>query len=578
MTQAILVQAGQKVRTWGQVPVVRKAGTGVLCFGGGFLMSGLRIWGQMQPGAAGLTAACTGWQSVLTGLGSAAGYRFFWGPPGMQGVLWAVGAVALALLLPLALRSEQPMHLAAGVMCLTAGVGLALQAEGAPVEPGIFALRIALAGGAALTARQAIRAKDRLWRWVGIGTVTVSLAGISPWLGWAVSGAAAAALPLPAAAVVGLGADLGAGSRISLTAVACVAFFLQRVFPREDRKRMAAPAVGCGILMLLQGAWEPGILLAVGLGGGLGALIPWKYTVVPRRSRVGSAQVRLEQTAQVLTRFRRELLEYAPPGPELPPTQEARREQLRRMKATRARQEEYRMALVQQYGFLADALHDLSDRLPEREHRRKVRFRVKVSARSRGRELTDGDRVSAFPGTECRYYVILCDGMGTGQGAAEESRTASELIRQMLTAGLSPETVLGSVNSQLALTDRGGAVTVDLAEIRLDNGRAMLYKWGAGPSWLLHRRHGSRIGTAGPPPGLGVTAGSGSASRLSLASGETLVMLSDGVACEAPAQWAAAARNLDPGTLAKQILEDSGREDDDATAVVVKLCEKEPVS
>lgn len=577
MTQAILVQAGQRVRTWAEIPGVRKAGAGVLCFGGGFLMSGLKIWGQMQPCAASFAAACTGWQSVLAGLGSAAGYRIFWGADGIQGMLWTFGAVVLALVLPLTARGDQPVQLAVPMMCLTAGAGLALQAlYGTAITPEVFALRIALAGGAALTARQSLRAKDRLWRWVGIGAVTVSLAGVAPWAARLASGAAAASLPLPAAAIVGMGADLGASGSISMTAVACVAFFLQRAFPREDRKRMAAPAIGCGILMLLQKTWEPGTLLAVSLGGAVGALIPWKYTVVPRRSRVGAAQVRLEQTAQVLTRFRRELLEYSPPGPELPKTQEARREQLRRIKAARAKQEEYRMALVQQYGFLSDALRTLSDRLPEREHHRKVRFRVKVSARSRGRELADGDKVSAFPGTECRYYVILCDGMGTGQGAAEESRTASELIRQMLTAGLSPETVLGSVNSQLALTDRGGAVTVDLAEIRLDNGRAMLYKWGAGPSWLLRRGKGSQIGTAGPPPGLGVTEGSGTASRLSLASGETLVMLSDGIPCDTPTQWAAAARTLDPGTLAKQILEDTPT-DDDATAVVVKLCEKETV-
>ena len=41
------------------------------------------------------------------------------------------------------------------------------------------------------------------------------------------------------------------------------------------------------------------------------------------------------------------------------------REQLRRITADHQRREEYRQALVQQYGFLEDYLHDLADRLAE---------------------------------------------------------------------------------------------------------------------------------------------------------------------------------------------------------------------
>ena len=229
------------------------------------------------------------------------------------------------------------------------------------------------------------------------------------------------------------------------------------------------------------------------------------------------------------------------------------------------------MALVQQYGFLSDALRDLSDHLPDRSRDKLPRCRVQVSARSRGKELADGDRVSAFPGTGCRYYVLLCDGMGTGLGAAEESRQASELIKDMLTAGMTPGAVLGSINSQLTLMERGGAVTVDLAELRLDTGRVWLYKWGAGPSWILRRKRLIQVGSSGPPPGLGVTVGRESVSRASLGLGDSLVMLSDGVDTGNAKSWPAMARNADPGTLAAQILSCAGNQGDDATAVVIRL-------
>lgn len=114
------------------------------------------------------------------------------------------------------------------------------------------------------------------------------------------------------------------------------------------------------------------------------------------------------------------------------------RQLLRRMQAIRAKEEGYRMALVQQYGFLSDAMRELSDRLPQGQ-RKGARYRVLVSARSCSREHADGDRVAAFPGVGGKYYVLLCDGMGTGQDAAAESREMVALITQMLQSGLSPE-------------------------------------------------------------------------------------------------------------------------------------------
>lgn len=345
--------------------------------------------------------------------------------------------------------------------------------------------------------------------------------------------------------------------------------------------------------------------------------MPWRITASPRHSSVGAAQVRLEQTARVLSRCQRQLLEFAPPPLDVTAlTQKLKinacgscsaragcveqkrmdeklitgeegfqcrksalaeaelrrsREQLRRIRASRARQEECRMALVQQYGFLSDTLQELSDQLPDRSRRGVPRYRVQVSARSRGREIADGDRVSAFPGVGLRYYVLLCDGMGTGLGASEQSRQATELITGMLTAGIAPGAVLGSVNSQLTLMDRGGAVTVDLAELRLDTGRVWLYKWGAGPSWLLRHRRGVQVGSSGPPPGLGIGVGRESVHRVVMFPGDSLVLLSDGVDAVNTKTWVGLAGINDPGSLAAQILASCANRSDDATAVVIRL-------
>ena len=162
--------------------------------------------------------------------------------------------------------------------------------------------------------------------------------------------------------------------------------------------------------------------------------------------------------------------------------------------------------------------------------------------------------------------------MGTGLGAAEESRVAGNLLKRMLLSGLPGEYALDSLNSLLALRGQGGAVTVDLAEIRLDTGRAAIYKWGAAPSWVLHNRKVKKIGTATPPPGLSVTETRETGMRLSLSRGEVLILLSDGVDGEGALRRMDLTAELPPGELAEALLERGcGKGEDDATAVAIRL-------
>jgi stage II sporulation protein E len=200
------------------------------------------------------------------------------------------------------------------------------------------------------------------------------------------------------------------------------------------------------------------------------------------------------------------------------------------------------------------------------------KFRVEVVMKSRSREVDNGDRCLWFTGTQCRYYVLLCDGMGTGIGASQEGQSASSLLRQMLTAGFPAEHALRSLNSLLALRGSAAAVTIDLAEIRLDTGRVTIYKWGAAPSYLLSDGLTDKIGTAGPPPGLSVTEGRETVERLSLRRGEMLILLSDGVDGESVRSEVAVHTQLPPGDLAAKILErGTASADDDATVVVIRL-------
>jgi stage II sporulation protein E len=177
-----------------------------------------------------------------------------------------------------------------------------------------------------------------------------------------------------------------------------------------------------------------------------------------------------------------------------------------------------------------------------------------------------------FAGTGGRYYLLLCDGMGTGIGAAEEARTAGNMLRRLLSAGYPAAYALRSVNSLCTLRGRAGAVTLDLAEICLESGKVSLYKWGAAPSWLLFGGNVERIGQAGPPPGISVSDAREQVDRFTLRRGETLILLSDGVDSQIILRNAAQWSGDSPGAMAAKILENGhGGGSDDATAAVLRL-------
>ena len=197
---------------------------------------------------------------------------------------------------------------------------------------------------------------------------------------------------------------------------------------------------------------------------------------------------------------------------------------------------------------------------------------MELSARSRCKEEANGDRCFAFPGTDCRYFVVLCDGMGTGLGAAQEGQQAGNLLKRMLLAGFPAEHALEMLNNLLILQGKSGTVSVDLAEISLETGIVCLYKWGAAPSWILHRRGTEKAGTATFPPGLTVESAQMAVKKLSLRRGEVLILVSDGVDGQKLGTLSGESPDAPLTSLAVRILEQcSTAGEDDATVVLVRL-------
>ena len=611
-------------------PRARGIGKGAAHFFGAFFLTAASLTHRCQPFAVGLLCASTGWPALWMALGAGVGYWVFWGAAGYQGLLW----VAMALPVALILGRRQIVHESVFLMSSIVGLiisasGLLFQIlleDTTPVPA--YLLRIALGAAAARLFYLVRDRRDPVADWLAEGIAVLALAQIVPFpgfsLGYIAAGILTAAGSLPAAALAGLALDLAQVTATPMTGILCLAYF-SRMLP-QGRKWLhyTAPAVGYILITNLGGYADylPAVGLAV--GGAAAMLLPPKPELRHRRGETGMAQVRLELMAGVLSQTQQLLVE----SPAVPVDEEAvllraqeracggcpcrktcrerlgmlpqqllhrplmdttslplackkpgrlilelrrSQEQLRAIKADRDRQREYRAAVVQQYQFLSLFMQQLSDQLPRRGESIHPHFKPEIAVESRARETSNGDRCSWFAGIGCRYYVLLCDGMGTGIGAAEEGQSAASLLRQMLTAGFPAEHALRSLNSLLALRGRAAAVTIDLVELRLDTGRAAVYKWGAAPSLLIYEEMAEKIGTAGPPPGLSVTEGKETVERLSLRRGEVLVLLSDGVDGEV-VRRSDLHTQRPPEELAAEFLEHGAEEtDDDATVAVIRL-------
>lgn len=233
---------------------------------------------------------------------------------------------------------------------------------------------------------------------------------------------------------------------------------------------------------------------------------------------------------------------------------------------------EQRQALAGQYGILSCFCRDIAAR-QARPAEPPVNFHVNVAARGAGRgdSAISGDRGASFPGPEATHYVLLCDGMGSGPAAARESAAAIRLLTGLLQAGMEPCAALRTLNTVYLLRDNGCFSTVDLLRLNLTSADAILYKWGAAPSYLRHRRGVRTLGSGTVPPGLS-QGGEPEQLRLSLLHGELLVLVSDGAAGEDTRQRLAHYDGGDPLELAAYLLAGAqARSEDDCTVVAVRL-------
>ena len=165
-------------------------------------------------------------------------------------------------------------------------------------------------------------------------------------------------------------------------------------------------------------------------------------------------------------------------------------------------------------------------------------YRIGSALRPREGCRVCGDQLAVFE-VGSTLYLLLSDGMGSGEAAHREASMTVRLLQQFLQAGISPAPALKTLNTALRLRgeDGGGFTTIDLLALQRGSGGAVLYKYGAAPSYLKRGGNVTRFTAASLPAGLQGGTREPESSRFSLPGGSFFVMVSDGIADQTDDEW-----------------------------------------
>lgn len=155
--------------------------------------------------------------------------------------------------------------------------------------------------------------------------------------------------------------------------------------------------------------------------------------------------------------------------------------------------------------------------------------RLLVGHASSKKEQVSGDSWGVQDLEDGRMVQILCDGMGSGPLAMEQSKLAVRLLQVLLSGGLSIRLSLSMINTVLSFQYGGVRFsTMDIALWNLHTGKIELYKYGAAPSYVKNGRKVAAYDGASLPVGI-LPRVEASLSEHTIAEGDLLIMMSDGL-------------------------------------------------
>ena len=209
-----------------------------------------------------------------------------------------------------------------------------------------------------------------------------------------------------------------------------------------------------------------------------------------------------------------------------------RRQYSRRLEAERARARG-------QYAQLSEFLGQAAEQEAVSAYQGAGNYRTGGACRPKQGESVCGDVITHFETDNGMLYLLLSDGMGSGEEAHREASTAVRLLEQFLRAGVAAEPALKTINAALGLRneDSGSFTTIDLLALDLSAREAALYKYGAAPTYI--KRHGTvrRVTSTALPAGLQESRTVPAPVRFPLEPDTFVLLVSDGLVDASEDDW-----------------------------------------
>ncbi|MGB4439376.1 MAG: SpoIIE family protein phosphatase [Sedimentibacter sp.] len=212
---------------------------------------------------------------------------------------------------------------------------------------------------------------------------------------------------------------------------------------------------------------------------------------------------------------------------------------------------------------------------------KRIKIRTYSATATKDGSAVSGDSF-AFAGRADRYYTVLCDGIGSGQEAFNESNGAVDLLSKFLYTDFSEEQILRTLNSILMLKfEDERFVTFDLNIIDYGTKEVRFYKAGAAPTYIISSKNVEKLSGKSLPLGI-LDNFEYSSFKKEIKIGDIIVMVSDGIidsinmdAKKSLDKYLELITGKDPQTIANSILSYSLRGQDkiidDMTVLVTKI-------
>lgn len=203
---------------------------------------------------------------------------------------------------------------------------------------------------------------------------------------------------------------------------------------------------------------------------------------------------------------------------------------------------------------------------------------VGIGQRKKAGEKVSGDTGRYFVTEEGHACLVLSDGMGTGEGAARDSKNVLGMMERFLRAGIPAQDALRTVSPAFRLRCDGTRfVTMDVLSVDLFSGQAESTKCGAAPSYFRTGGGVTRLVARSLPVGLSEENSGDEAVPLRMGHGDLFVMLTDGITDGIEDEWLRALlverAGDSPKELAAQLVVEAGKRGatDDMTVLVLRL-------